>query len=297
MKKAKWLLELDLFTDTEMNLINTIKKSGREVKTLKYIPFEQDLNYIKKLYNENDCVIFYGSLNLGRKIQRNCSFIPGVYLNERNFECTSYYPKIGDELLHTSYTMMPYGDLLRRKNDMFRLYGDLLFIRPNSGLKEFTGTVLDKNNFEDGIKLAGFYNVEPDLLCVVSNAKNIKKEWRFVIVNNTVISGSLYRDWTISPELLYHNSTTRDIILKNSKSIIEYCTDDKAFKYANKIAKMYNPDNAWTLDVTLTENNEYKVIELGCFSCAGMYGNNLTKIVEKISEDAENEWRNYQNII
>jgi hypothetical protein len=131
----------------------------------------------------------------------------------------------------------------------------------------------------------------------VSNAKNIKKEWRFVIVNNTVISGSLYRDWTISPELLYHNSTTRDIILKNSKSIIEYCTDDKAFKYANKIAKMYNPDNAWTLDVTLTENNEYKVIELGCFSCAGMYGNNLTKIVEKISEDAENEWRNYQNII
>jgi hypothetical protein len=250
--KAKWLLELDLFTDTEMGLINAIKKTGREVKTMKYIPFDDDLvNRIKNDYNDYDCVIFYGSLNLGRKILKQTNFIPGVYLKENPFECTSYYPVYGDELLHKSYIMMPYGDLIRRKSELFNLYGDKLFIRPNSGFKEFTGNILNKQNFEKAVELAGFYDVEPDLLVLVSDVTNIKKEWRFVIVNNEVISGSLYRDWTIGPEDLEKGLKTQDLVLLNSKSVKEYCIDDKAFEYANKMAKLYNPDTAWTIDIAL----------------------------------------------
>ena len=287
--RAKWLLELDLFTDTELGLIDAIKRSGREVKTMKYVPFDDKLvERISEDYEEEDCVVFYGSLNLGRKIMKQADFIPGVYLKEKNYECTSYYPVFGDELLHNSYLMMPYGDLLRRKNELYDIFGTTLFIRPNSGFKEFTGTVLEYDNFEDGVELAGFYDVEPDLLVLVSDAKHIQKEWRFVVVNNEVVSGSLYRVWTIGQDK--YSDSTRDYVLLNSKKVDEYCTDEKAFEYARKVAKMYNPDTAWTIDITLTGDGEYKVIEIGCFSCAGMYANDLDDIVEKVSEAAEQEW-------
>ena len=88
-------------------------------------------------------------------------------------------------------------------------------------------------------------------------------------------------------------TSSKDIVLLNSKSVTEYCTDEKAFEYANKVAKLYHPDGAWTIDITLTEEGEYKVIEIGCFSCAAMYGNDLDKIVEHVSEVAENEWKEY----
>jgi len=291
--KAKWLVELDLFTDTEEELIKAIKKSGREVKTLQYIPFDDNLvGRCSEGYEENDCVVFYGSLNFGRKL-RKTSWIPGVYLKEKEYECTSYYPVFGDELIHSNYIMMPYGDLHRRKDFLFEHFGEELFIRPNSGFKNFTGTLVNRYNFDDTIQLCCFYDVEPDLLVIVSDVKDFQKEWRFVIVNGEVISGSLYRDWTIGPEILSPGSKTRDLVLLNSKSVKEYCTDENAFKYAEKVSKMYSPDTAWTIDIALTSDNEYKTIEIGCFSCAGLYGNDLDKIVEKVSESAENEWIEY----
>lgn len=301
--KAQWLVELGLFTDTEDDLIKAIRKSGRTVKTIKYIPFDDELiMHAQKLYDADSCVVFYGSLNFGRKL-RSLPWYPGVYLNEKAFECTSYYPSIGNELLHSDYLMLPYGDLIRRKDELFNMFGGLLFLRPNSGMKQFTGMVLGYPDFEEGVKLAGFYDVEPELLVVVSNAKQLLREWRFVIVDNKVVSGSLYRNWTIGPDTIIPGTTTRDYVLMNSKSVTEGCADKDAYEYAEKIAKLYHPDRAWTIDVcqhklgeAYGERLEYKVIEIGCFSCAGMYGNDLDKVVEAVSVAAEDEWKEYQPI-
>ena len=291
--KPNWLIEKGLFLDTEENLMNELKSQNIDFKTLSYVPFDDNqIDRIKNLFPENACVIFYGSLNFGRKLKK-LPWIPGVYLNEKGFECTSYYPIFGSELLHSDYSMMPFGDLIRKKDYLFNQFGKELFIRPNSGLKEFTGTVLMEHNFEDGIKVAGIYNVEPNLLVIVSEAKKLLKEWRFVIVKQKSVSGSLYRDWTIGPETLYPDTTTKDIILLNSKSVHELCTDDKAFEYAEKVSKLYDPDNCWTLDIALTDDNEYKVIEIGCFSCAGMYGNDLNKVVSAVNEAAIEEYKEY----
>lgn len=294
--KSKWLVEVDLFTDTEEDLIKAIKDSGREVKTLKYIPFDDDLpSRCLQLYGPEDCVVFYGSLNFCKKL-RKLPWIPGVYLDDKKYECTSYYPAFGDLLVHKDYLMMPYGDLLRRKDELYDIFNKghagHIFIRPNSGLKEFTGTVLPYHEFEDGIKICGFYDVEPELLVVVSDAKQLTKEWRFVIVNQEVISGSLYRDWSY-PEKITPGTTTKDYILMKSHSVKELCTDDKAIEFAKKCAKMYNPEPVWTLDIAEMYPGTFGVLEAGCFSGAGMYGNNLKKIVELVSAVAENEWNEY----
>lgn len=292
--KATWLVEMGLFTDTEDRLIEAVKKSGRIVKEMKYVPFDDEI--VGRRENEveqGSCAVFYGSLNFATKLKA-LRVTPGVYLNENAFECTSYYPAFGRQLLHERYVMMPYGDLIRNKEMLFKLFGggrQELFVRPNSGMKQFVGTVLGYDDFEEGIRVSGLYDVERSMLVLVSESVDILKEWRFVIVDGRVVSGSLYRDWTIGPETLSPNAVTRDIILRNSKSVSLPCTDDVAWRYARRMAGKYNPDSCWVMDVAKTASGVYRVIEIGCFSCAGMYGNNLDVVVEAVSEAAEKEWR------
>ena len=60
---------------------------------------------------------------------------------------------------------------------------------------------------------------------------------------------------------------------------------------AQEAANLYNPDRCWTIDVAKTEFGTYKVLEIGCFSCAGLYGNNLEKVVKAVSLAALDEWK------
>jgi hypothetical protein len=291
--KAKWLFEKDVFEDNTDKLIEIVKKEGMEAHIVPYVPFDDEiLDRCNKLFDKDDCVVFYGSLNFGKKLKK-ASWVPGVYLNEKSFECTSYYPAIGDLLIHHSdYVMLPYGDLLNKKEWLFENFGKngKIFIRPNSGTKEFTGMVCSYDTFEESIALAGFYDVESDLLVLISSVKDLKNEWRFVVVDQKVVSGSLYRSWD-HPEKRKKGITTKDYVLMHSRSLWEGCDDKEAWKTAQECAEKYNPDMVWTIDVAEIEGNTYKVLEIGCFSCAGMYGNDLKTVVETVSMAAEYEWR------
>lgn len=295
--KVKWLLEPDVFEDNTDKLIDEIKKQGMEVNVIPYIPFDDDLaEKCLKIYKADECVVFYGSLNFGRKL-RKLPWIPGVHLNEKAFECTSYYPHLKELLLHyQDYIMMPYGDLAEHKTRIFRYFNsDKIFIRPNSGTKEFTGMVCTEDNFYDCVKLAGFYDVEPNLLVLISGVEPLEKEWRFVIVDGKPVAGSLYRDWS-APEKITPGTVTKDYVLMNSHSLWEESTDNNALMLAYEAAKRYNPDRCWTIDIVKTEYRTYHVLEIGCFSCAGLYGCDLEKVVKKVSASALKEWNEYNNV-
>ena len=286
--KVKWLFETDVFEDNTDKFIEVIKSKGMIAEVVPYVPFDLDiLDRCNKLFDKDDCVVFYGSLNFGKKLKK-ASWVPGVYLNEKAFECTSYYPAIEQLLLHyDNFFMLPYGVLKKNREWVFdRIGNSEIFIRPNSGIKEFTGFVTTEERFDDDVKLAGFYDVEPDLLCLISSAKELIKEYRFVVVNGKVVSGSEYRDWTtISDD--YESSS---YVLRNSKHTNELCDDDGAWIIADACARLYNPDRAWTIDVAKTLRDGYRVLEIGCFSCAGMYGNDLNLVADAVSKAAEEEW-------
>jgi hypothetical protein len=298
--KVNWLIEKDVFEDNHDKLVKEIKRQGMTAKVIDYIPFKYDSDHelrvaCYKQYDPEDCVVFYGSLNFGRKL-RKLPWVPGVYLNEKAFECTSYYPVLGDMLVHHNYIMLPYGDLIRMKdkifNDYFKVHNKI-FMRPNSGNKQFTGMVTEEWNYDENIKLAGFYNVEPDLLVLISNVWPLHQEWRFVVVDGKVVSGSLYRDWS-SGEKRLGNITTKDYVLLHSHSLWENCDDTKAWEAAQLCANKYDPDRAWTIDVAKSVHGQYAILEIGCFSCAGLYGNNLEDVVKAVSASALKEWNEYR---
>ncbi|MFO0943649.1 MAG: ATP-grasp domain-containing protein [Pirellulales bacterium] len=86
---------------------------------------------------------------------------------------------------------------------------------------------------------------------VVSSPKPLLAEWRYVIVDRQVVAGSIY--------------------MENGQRVTEVARDAKALEFANSVLKIdHQPDPVWVLDVCKTEDNQYRLLEIGCFSCAGL---------------------------
>ena len=118
--EVKWVVE-KYDTDIALKLlIEEIGKQGMECQVVKYVPF-QGGKY--DLYKDEDCVVFYGSLNLARQLQREKGWVPGSYCNFKNFECTTYYSHFGKYLLNDDYIMMPLLDFYRKRKDIYAEFG------------------------------------------------------------------------------------------------------------------------------------------------------------------------------
>jgi hypothetical protein len=264
----RWLIEKGIFTETEEKLAEVLKDKGIETKFMSYVPFDKDVaSRAKEIYPKEKDVVFYGSLNFAIKL-RELGW-QGLFANYEKYDCLSYYPVFKDNLLNGGYFMLPFGDLLNKRDTIFELFDeDKVFIRPNSVLKEFTGQVVSKLNFEEAVKVMGFYETPPNSLVIVSSLQYILREYRFVIINGEVVTGSLYHDFG------------------NSDKVLNLpCEDRGAIEYAQKMAKLYNPDPVWILDICYEHRwDSYKVLEIGCFSFAGLYGCDLGVIVDEIGK-------------
>ena len=119
-------------------------------------------------------------------------------------------------------------------------------------------------------------------LVLVAPVKEIDEEWRFIIVDGKVVSGALYM-----------NKEYRE---KWEAFWDKECKDENAFRFVEKMAKLYQPDPAYTIDICKTGAGDYKVMELNSFCCASMYSNNYDKVVKTINELCIKEWKDIYEI-
>lgn len=273
MKKVKWVIDKNMFEDYEDRLVEAIKKSGAEVHFYddqKNIPVDSFLR--KNFDNMNDIVIFHGSLQHGRSVLKS-PYYPGVYLELANYECYKYYGFFGEYLLNSNYMMMGLNDVLRNKNRIFGRFGtESIFIRPSNGYKSFPGQLLPYTNFDQefDIMTKSYGGLDMDVLSVVSPAVDIDEEYRFIVVDGKVVSGSLYMD--------------NDNRKSWSAYYDRYCGDEMAWRFAEEMAKIYQPDKAFTVDVCKLPSGEYKLIELNSFCCGSMYGNDYYEVAKAVNE-------------
>lgn len=265
-----WLLEKNIFEESFINnLKQSILNNNMKFVECSYIPFAG--GKYNDLFDENDCVLFYGSLNLAKQIQRETSWQPGTFCNLKNFKCQTYYCHLGEYLLNQDYIMLPLKELIRRKDYICDLFGANIFVRPDCGDKAFTGKVVNYHDISLDAFDYGFYYEDDSILTIVSSAKKIDKEWRFVVCDHKVITGSQYK---INCELEVEKGYPQD-----------------AFDFAQKIADIkWQPDSCYTIDVSLSEG-KYSILEINSFSCSGMYDCDANIIVKEVSKVAENIWK------
>lgn len=216
------------------------------------------------------CYVAYGSLAFTQAVRKKY-ITPGAYCTLEKYACTRYYPKMAPLLLNRSYVMLPYGELVRRKDflfdslDPFRT--DTLFVRPDSGGKQFHGQLVPRDGYEEAVKKMAFYEVPDHELVVIATPQRLRAEWRFVVADKRVLPAGQQQPTPGGSECPL-----------------------EALALAGKAAQLYEPDKVWTVDVGLTEEGDYKVVEIGSFSAAGLYAPDLTEIVRVVSKIAALEW-------
>jgi hypothetical protein len=277
MSQAKWLIEENVFGDRGEALIAEVKRQGLECKTITHLPF---LDEGPQLFDNDDCVIFYGSINLAKELKRTKPWIPGMYATFPNFKCSEYYNYF-DLLLNDHCIFMPMLHAIKRKDWIFETFAKdgKVFVRPDSGEKHFTGKLLSYDEFnEKGFEYKFYYDTP--ILLLIASPKPIKKEYRCVVADKKCIAIGSY-DATLGRENV-------DIPISPDEHVaitayVDLLCDQK-----------WQPDRVFTLDLVESEE-ELQVVEINSFSCAGLYNCDPEPIVRVVSRIAVDEWREYQS--
>jgi len=175
-------------------------------------------------------------------------------------------------MLNNDFVILPFAEFKRRGLTPWR---DSVFIRPDRVTKLFTGFTINTNEFASELNiLEQTSHVMPDDMIVAASAKPILGEFRFIISEREVVTGSAYSwDNTLDVRIDVHPA---------------------ALEVAQEVGRReWQADRVYTCDVALTEirgKQEARLLELNAFSCSGLYACDTNLIAEAVSQAAWNEF-------
>jgi hypothetical protein len=224
------------------------------VEVVKYQPFSEIQKVVTDLARRD--VIFFGTINMANWCRKKTKWL-GVWLDPKEFECSSYYCRFGEYLINSDYLFMPLSEFLRRNTEFFDYFGDEIFIRPNSGNKSFTGNILTRSRISYEIKSLSRVPLD-DQMVILSSKKEIGQEYRLFVFDDKIVAGSQYHEngyLLTLPEVPPH--------------IMAYAQD------VVKVAIFGN----YVLDIGVV-GDKIGVVEINSVTCSGMYDCDVGAIVD-----------------
>jgi hypothetical protein len=111
---------------------------GHRVYNTKYIPFSERPD-TDIPFEDGACVITYGTVQFCKQVEKYYGrmWTPGMYFNANVKSFSRFAAYIGNDLLNDDFTILPFGEVCRRLQK-----SEAIFIKPESGLKEFVGQVI-----------------------------------------------------------------------------------------------------------------------------------------------------------
>ena len=248
-----WVIQENLFQEREYeNFLDACDRQGVNYRIVKIIPFSHEL--VPEIIEPNPIWAF-GSTALVR-IAQDRGWHPGVFHNN-NFNFKVWSQAWGKNILNYGAKICAFSQI---KTDL-----DIFFVRPCDDLKYFSGTVIDKeslNAWRDEV-LSRSNDLTKDPEVAISSVKTIYKEFRFFVIDNNLVTGSLYK--------------------LGNKLCLDRNIEPDANKFASKMIDIWQPSRAFVLDIALTEDN-YKIVEVNCINLAGFYASDVGKLVNAMQE-------------
>jgi ATP-grasp domain, R2K clade family 3 len=276
MMKPTWLIETGVWKDDNVSrMIAILRGLGLSVHAEQYTY----LGGTEFEIVDEDCpVIFYGSLNTGdylRALRRN--WVPLIWFDKDAFSCRSYYAHWGQYLLQEHYGFYPLAEVSRLKEKLYRTFGKegMVFIRPDENDKSFSGRLVPEDNFPQWHEETQAGRPNPAALAVVSSPVRIEAEWRFVIADRKVITGSYYKG---GGKLASFSDSLRQATL-----------------FAEEVATApWQPRAIYCMDVAYTAAGRYRLMEIGGINSAGLYRCELLPVIRAMNEIAERDFRSWR---
>lgn len=273
-----WLLDAEIFDHYRDELAEVITQQGHLCRVIRppaagYSWEDEGCSY-RQTFPADACVITHGDIALATRVRAERRWSPGAYGTVENYFCSRYYTPLGRYLLNSDYIMLPFGELDRCREFLFRVLGrnGQIFVRPDSPLKLFTGQTASLDSFSSDLEFMAFYDFPTHEMVVVSSPKEIIAEWRFAVVAKEVVAGCQYTE----NGTVHHRP--------------EY--DPLAHQLAQEIAQSeFAPDPVWVMDICRTSSGTYHLLEIGAFSFSDLYSMDKSAVVQAVSRQALKDWR------
>ncbi len=140
--------------------------------------------------------------------------------------------------------------------------GESMFVRPTKDLKSFPGGVVTGDTVEKW--LAGLEDTS--VRVAASRPREIIAEYRLFIVGGRIITGSQYK----ANGRLY------------SKRI-----ETSGYEPFEMAVNGWLPMDTCVMDMALTPEGEYRVVEFNCINCSGFYDHDLKALVTALTEHTD----------
>jgi len=255
-----------------MNFLIQSKVFDTSQKTVKYLRNEgHNVTEFSTQFSINKPHFFRGSLEMIKEHYENDKVL--MYFDPNSYNFSSFAPKFPYGLLNEDYEIYSFKNFQSSKKEIFQKFGkkdfitgsdeQIIFVRPDSGLKSFSGQVIDETFWNAYVNM--FRKREVDDI-VVSSPKKVGNEFRFVVFHNGFIkSGSSYiKDDKISYEEIFSTHPA----YRSAKRVAEDCS-----------VKVEN--GCYILDMVETPT-EYKVVEINAFSTSDLYDCNRRRIFKSL---------------
>ena len=248
-----YIIQERLFKEDEWDdLINALERLELEYEVVKLLPFVDDFEFETKRKD----VFCFGALKMAR-ISPKYGWTPGcIMTSNHDFQVYKEYYK--ENLLNYDSTIHLFGDLVLSRDS---------FVRPTLDTKTFTGKVFTPEEWttfkEHSLTNGHTTTLSKETQVQLASLKNVQKEFRFYIVDGKIVTSSLYRE---------------GCFVRYSDIVDQGATD-----YCNEMLKVFQLAPAFVMDICLTDG-DWKIIECGCLSCAGLYKANIPKLLMALED-------------
>ncbi len=239
----------------ETPMLEAIQRKGSPWTAIGIIPFENTITGIDKGIS-NPCM-FYGSTKLIEIVADNPEWHPASFYKSEWFD-PRYPVAYRQDMLNERFETITVGDLRRN------WVAEPTFVK-SVEVKVLTGMVLEPEPDDWSCWLEERADIPDDVLLVASPYRKMDKEWRFFIVKNEVVAGSIYR---------------RDGYSCTNEPI----TDDM-WKRAQELADVWLPHETIVMDVGIFRNGDLCVIEFNALNSSGTYRSDCDRIVEALESN------------
>lgn len=273
-----WIIEADMLMGTlSERLGEVIINNGNRLLQIGGQITSDIFNEVPFMDEGTGPILLYGSHRF-IKAAMNQPWYPGTYPEGTaeaiaKLDTNRYMVRYADEdLLNANHVFACIDNVIRNPAFYYKILNtDQLFIKDTDAFKEFQAKVCKQHEIVDYLKLAVDVNdMSPSSLIMLSPAREISSEHRFVIVDGTVVAHSTY--------------------MMNGCVDIRIDVPKEALALAKKLAKKYNPSSCYTLDIAMEGSNyktsKPKLLEINSFSCAGLYACDLEAVVKAVNRQA-----------
>ena len=263
-----WVLQANLYNEEAfLSLLEQLERQETTYDVVKIIPFIAEM---EPDINPEGPVFVCGATAMG-KIAARKGWIPG-YFHVPSMDLV--HQGYGEHMLNDGAMIMPFKDLTK-KWERFHL-------RPVNDGKSFPGTIFgwyEMVEWRDRVAaLDGDENSLTTLTVrdevVMSPLKTIYAEFRFFVVRDMIITGSMYKRGD-----RVHYSKDIDPVVKD---FAEMLTGQQARRRDEDEPIKFVPGVAYCLDIALTPYGP-KVIEINSINSAGFYACDMGRFVEAIN--------------